>query len=155
MATRRYQIQKLNLISGKLQGGKKKFLQLVMKEGKEKMREYVETHWYGVYSPQDYQRTEEVLNSVNAEINGDVVRIFYDESKISSMRGWNTWGQHIGFNDEAFDIAFIELGVGGGVITNPRIGESGANAIKRLRGWLANYITIAVQQAFGASVKVG
>lgn len=150
-----YQIQKLNQISNKLQGGKQEFLTLVAREGKEKMREYVQEHWYGTYTPEDYIRTEEVLNSISARFEGDVVVIYYDEFKISSMQGWNTWGQHIGFNGEAFEIAYIEEGVSGGVITNPRIGDDGANAIKRLRGWLANYITIAVQKAFGASVRVG
>lgn len=149
-----YQIQKLNQISGKLQGGKQTFLNLVAREGKEKMREYVQEHWYGTYTPQDYMRTEEVLNSISARFEGDVVVIYYDEYKISAIPHLNEWGQHIGFNDEAFMIAYIEQGVGGGVASNPRRGDEGANAVKRLRGWLANYITIAVQQAFGASVKV-
>ena len=150
-----YQIQKLNQISGQLQNGKQVFLELVAREGKEKMRKYVEQHWYGVYTPKDYARTDEVLNSISARFEGDVVVIYYDESKISSVPAINEWGQHIGFNGEGFEIAYIEKGVSGGVDSNPRRGMEGANAILRLRGWLANYITKAVQQAFGASVRVG
>lgn len=148
-----YKIQKLNQISRTLLNDKKKFLKIICEDGKAKMREYVETHWYGTYTPKDYERTDEVLNSISADIVGDTVIIYYDESKISSFTHDDGWGSHIGFNGEPFDIGFIEYGVGGGSPNNPRIGDN-ANAIRRLRGWLSNYITRAVQQSFGVHVKV-
>ena len=149
-----YRIQKLNQISRTLQNDKKKFLMIILEDGKDKMREYVEQHWYGKYTPKDYERTDEVLNCISADIVGDTVVIYYDESKISSFTNIDNWGSHIGFNGEPFEIAFVEYGVSGGVSTNPRLGDAGANAIRRLKGWLANYITRAVQQSFGVHVKV-
>lgn len=150
-----YQIKKLKQISNSLQRSKQEVLDIIMEDGKAKMREYVEKHWYGVYTPEDYQRTEDVLNCISAKIEGNIVTIFYDENLITHFHNNNNWGSHIGFNDEEFSIAYIEYGIGGaGVSTNPRRFDSGANAVRRLRGWLANYITKAVQKAFGASVKV-
>ena len=150
-----YTIKKLKQISDSLDASKEKLLELIMDEGKEKMREYVQQHWYGIYTPRDYERTDEVLDCISARIEGDVVIVYYDENKLSHVHNYDNWGSHIGFNDEDFKIAYIEEGIGGaGLISNPRRNDNGANAIKRLRGWLANYITIAVQRTFGLSVKV-
>lgn len=148
-----YRIQKLNQISNRIRTNKVKLMRVIGQDGRDKMKEYVEMHWYGAYTPKDYERTNEVLDCITYKIEGDTVVIFYDEDKLSQIHNLGNWGSHLGFNDQEFKIEYIEKGVNNGVETNPRIGDSGANAIARVRGWLANYITKVVQEIYGVNVK--
>lgn len=129
-----------------------------MKEGKEKMREYVQTYWYGTFSPTSYERTQDFLNSVDARWEGDTIVFFYNTSKIGSSPPFNGWGSHSSFDGTPFNgdgfIQLVENGMTGGSPQNPRFGDDGAHAVKRLRGYLANYVTRAVQAKFGFHVKV-
>lgn len=129
-----------------------------MEEGKEKMREYVQTYWYGQYSPVSYARTQDFIDSVDARWEGNTIVFFYNTSKIGSSPNPGGWGAHSSFdgspfNDDGF-IEMVENGMGGGSPNNPRFGDDGAHAVKRLRGYLANYVTRAVQGRFGFHVKV-
>lgn len=152
MARKTYAIAKLNAIAQEIEVDKKKALNLIMKEGKNKLKEYVQVYWYDAYSPISYDRTDEFLNCIDAEfINEDTVRIFYNSSKISATFGnAGSWNIHASFDGSPFAgenfIETVEFG-GGGSPNNPRIGY-GAHALQRLRAYLLSYVQKAVRQSF-------
>lgn len=129
-------------------------LEMIMEDAKEKLRDYIQEYWYDTYTPKDYDRTYDLLNSVDAKIEGNEVVLYFDDYQISSNRTGG-WGQHIGFEGEPFEIEFIEMGLGGsGSLRNPRRHDSGMRSLRRLRGWLSYYVNRAVKQAFGVNVRV-
>lgn len=104
----------------------------IMDETKEKLRECVDSLWYKSYpSPKDYERTYELLNSVNGRIvkNGIGnyrIEVYLDPNLISSNPNSHGWGQHAGFSGIEFTEGLINSiihGMGGST-NNPRYGES-------------------------------
>lgn len=152
MARKLYSIAKLNQIAQEIEFDKQKALNLIMKEGKNKLREYVQVYWYDAYSPTFYDRTNEFLNCIDAEfVDENTVRIFYNPTKISATFGNSgSWNIHASFDGSPFAgenfIETVEFG-GGGSPNNPRIGY-GAHALQRLRAYLLSYVQKAVRQVF-------
>lgn len=87
--------------------------------------------WYYAYSPSDYTRTYELLNSIEGKVrkNGKgnySIEVFFDDSKINSQITNKGWNSHAGFTGDEFTkglISGIIHGMGGST-TNPRYGEA-------------------------------
>lgn len=153
----KFKNKKIQKIHDGLMADKERMLQNIAKETKNKMQEYIETYWYDVYSPIDYERTYDVLRSIDVKFENDVVVIFYNADKIFSTPNLGSWGEHSGFDFGDFSegiIEYVENGVSGGSIQNPRLGDTGAKAIPRTRGWLNNYLVKAIKKEFGINVKI-
>ena len=152
VARKTYAIAKLNAIAQQIEFDKQKALNLILKEGKAKLKEYVQVFWYDSYSPGWYDRTYDFLNCIQGEfVSDDEVRIYYDAGAISSTFGESgKWNIHASFDGSSFAgesfIETVEFG-GGGSPDNPRIGY-GAHALQRLRAYMLSYAQKAVRQSF-------
>ena len=100
----------------------------IMKEVKIELINLIQTDWYDTYSPLDYSRSYDLINSIDGivEKNGKgdyTVRLFFDKSMIHSSGG-DGWGRHQGFDNERFADGLIE-GIDTGIkgsTNNPRYG---------------------------------
>lgn len=131
--------KKLNDISKLVYEAKDKAIQEVLKEGKEKLKNKVQSNWYNTYSPLSYNRTNEILESVSSDmVDSDTVKIYYDYGKVGAASG-NGWNIHESFDGSPFDgikmVRSVEFGMGIGVATNPRNGEDGVEGLDEVRKW--------------------
>lgn len=149
---------------------KQALLDELAKEGIKKFKEYVQEYWYDAYSPSDYDRTMQFLNSVSVRFEGDTVILYYDASGVYSAyrnfggSGFDNNGHWNVYMDtfeptagQPFDAAtafnYFE-NTGMTVLTKDHaVHRAPAHAIRRTRGWLANYVTRAAQMVFGVKVK--
>ena len=73
---------------------------------KELLKDYVDTMWYSVHTPEEYHRTMQFINSISVKTpiligNTIQVEVYFDEGKIApSMDNRGFWNQHMGVNGE-------------------------------------------------------
>ena len=134
-------------------------LQKIGEDTVNKVRVYIRMYWYNRYSPEDYERTQSLLEAVSYQIKNNTVVIYIDEEKLEHGTPFKKWGQHVGFDGSDFGaglMEFIENGVFDsgktGSPNNPRIGN-GSEAIRRTTEWLNKYINDEVKRRLG--VKLG
>lgn len=119
----------------------------------EKLRVYTKQYWYDRYTPEDYERTYSLLNSISYEIDGMHVHIYYDfDSWEFSKDRADAWGQHVGFDYQDFTEGLIEFVENGkfysgrlGSHSNPRIGDKSL-AIEKTQRWLDKYLNQQIRK---------
>ena len=131
-------------------------LQLISKDiceaVKEKLQDNLNKFWYSNYSPQSYQRTWELFDSITGIIRRDsrcnyTICIYFDSDKIHAVENDNGWNFHMGFNSEAFTeslVSSIEHGMKGSFF-NPRRGEA-AHMIEFTQKWANEYACQLLRQ---------
>lgn len=115
-----------------------------------KLKEYV-SKWYNSYDPLDYQRTNDLINSITYTIKNKRVEVKFDmrkfhTGKVNNGKGWQP---HRGFDGIKFTwglIDWIENGGNGGIKTNPRKYDGGIHMIEDTEKWLQDYIDKEVQK---------
>ena len=82
-------------------------LKKIAEDIKETLYDYINKNWYGVNTPNNYQRTHNVLNSITVDKiqtlgNKKEVFIYFDESKIiSNQTEAGHWNQHMSLDGSA------------------------------------------------------
>ena len=112
----------------------------------EKLQSYIREDWYGTYKkPKDYDRNEDLIDSIRYTVKGHKVRVIFDmrkfhTGKVNDGKGWQP---HRGFKGIEFTyglINWIENGGNGGVLSNPRRDDGGIHMIKNTEDWLDEYL---------------
>ena len=110
----------------------------------DKLRTYTQ-EWYDTYSPIDYQRSYDVLDSISYNVSGYDLRVIFDMRKIrgATLNDKKGWQQHRGFDGVDFTwglINFIENGGNGGIASNPRRNDGGIHMIEKTQKWIDEYL---------------
>lgn len=127
-----------------------------------KLREYT-YKWYDNYFPKDYQRTQDLINSITFKVDKLSVYIYFDTSKIRSIErrlsGNVAWNAHMGFDGEDFTkglIEWIEDDANSGSKSNPRRNHQGVKMIQNTQQWLRGYLDKETQRIIKeAYIEVG
>ena len=123
----------------------------VARDTVKKIKVFIRQYWYNKYTPQNYERTDSLYNSVKYEVDGTDIYIYFDLDSAKRKEGDSeSWGSYTDFKDNpSFEgdfwmnmIEYIDTGyfpVGIGSLTNPRLGH-GINFIEKTENWLNKYL---------------
>ncbi len=116
-----------------------KILNEIAQGVKEELYDKVKERLYDAWTPSQYERTEELLNSISKtevyQENGFYcVKIFYDTDKIFPHTVEGKWGQHVDFsgNDTS---EYVVLWIEEGTTDNP-FPRKGINAMSDEKKWI-------------------
>ena len=121
------------------------------------MRDIIKDEWYSSYSPLDYERTEQFLESVVCRIDESnlTITVGYDARYIKSETRFGEWNVHRGFDYKDFRLGlvdFIENGGDGGL--SPRKGHDGINAIQQTMDFIQDEINKETDNIYAEAVKI-
>lgn len=123
--------QQLKGITNRIDLKMNRAAQVIMTETREKLKESIDNLWYSSYSPKDYVRTYELINSVNGRVvknnrGGYTIEVYFDDTLMTSSPSLYGWGTHSGFDGGDFRKGLIESIIHGmkGSDNNPRKGEA-------------------------------
>ena len=123
----------------------------------EKLKDYTQ-QWYSSYSPQDYERTGDLINSITYSVKGRTVRVIFDMRKFhtAKVNDGEGWQPHRGFDGIEFTyglIDWIENGGNGGVLSNPRRDDGGIHMIENTQQWLDEYMDEQTKEIVNAVIR--
>lgn len=154
----KYTISRTKELDNLLKKSIREIMDRVGQDTVNKLKVYIKLYWYDRYSPKDYDRTYNLLNSVSYRVKEDSVEIYIDEDKLvhAVQAGWN---QHMSFDGEDFSAGLIEFIENGkfssgktGAKSNPKVGK-GSKAIERTTIWLNKYINQEIKKQLSIVLK--
>lgn len=138
----------------------------------QKLRVYIKQYWYDRYVPEDYERTESLVDCISYKKENGKVMIYFDESKVEHKdNGPGEWGSYTSFGhydnggtwvagedmmlSDDFHSGLIEFIENGkfnsgkrGSLNNPRHDMGGSHAVDKTKEWLRKYLNNEVQKRF-------
>jgi hypothetical protein len=130
-------------------------LKEIAEETTRQLKFYVETVWYGSYTPEIYIRTYNLLESfvnsgVESKSGGFNVDIFSDTSKIiPNLLPDNLWNQHMGFDNKTpFTGGLIETLENGN--PSPYYSHDGIQMFEQTAKWLEKNLILISKKVFNS-----
>lgn len=134
-----------------LEKTEKEIADRIAKDTKAKLRENTRLKWYDTYSPESYDRTYNLLNSITIEDGvsngGEVKTVGFDTQYIIPSYNEEGFNAHASMNDTPFDdegfIDVIENGANGGLSVRQ---DEGAHMIEATEEWLDKHINSEIRK---------
>ena len=129
-----------------------------------KIKVFIRQYWYNRYTPENYERTYALYNSVKYFIYGKEIHIYFDLDSIQRHAGnAEEWGSYTNFQGKpSFGgdfwesmVEYIDTGEfpnGTGSPTNPRLGK-GINFIEKTERWLNKYLKDKVDKEISVFIS--
>ena len=95
----------------------------------DELRNNIKEMWYDIYDPEDYVRTNELLNSVDVKITKAGRQVYVNEESISNgeRQGQGGWTEHVGVAGERVD-SFADM-ISENAQGNPKNGNRRISAV--------------------------
>jgi hypothetical protein len=128
--------------------------QIAFETGKE-LQQYVQREWYEAHSPEMYQRTYDLLNSiVNSKVEQKgskfEVSVYFDRASITpNFLGGGKWNEHMGFDGAIFTEGLIETIEEGNLSPYSKsYARKGIHMVQETAMWLAENLPKIAMRIF-------
>lgn len=91
------------------------------------LRDNIQSMWYDVYTPENYDRTYELLNSVDIKETKAGRQVYINESTMVNAHNKGEWSSHIGVTGERVD-SFSDM-ISENAQGNPKGGNKRLNVV--------------------------
>jgi hypothetical protein len=133
----------------------KQCLEEIALQTAKELQKHVQTEWYEAHSPQFYDRTYQLLNSItnsNIEQKGNkfIVSIYFDHTMITpNFLGNNGFNEHMGFDGIPFVGGLIETIEEGNLSPHsPSYARNGIHMVEKTAYWLSTNLLKISKEVF-------
>jgi hypothetical protein len=133
----------------------KQCLEKIALETAKELQKHVQTDWYEAHSPQFYDRTYQLLNSItnsNIEQKGNkfIVSVYFDHTMITpNFLDNDGFNEHMGFDGEPFVEGLIETIEEGNLSHySPSYARNGIDMVEKTAYWLTTNLLKISKEVF-------